>query len=42
MKTKKPKGFFARLTDKLDKKLEAKAKKTKCCCCCKDDKCSKQ
>ena len=26
------KGFFARLLDKLDKKMEAKAKSSPCCC----------
>jgi hypothetical protein len=27
------KGFFGRIMDKLDKKMEAKAKKAKPCCC---------
>jgi hypothetical protein len=27
------KGFFARLMDSLDKKMEAKAKSGGCCCC---------
>jgi hypothetical protein len=31
-KEEKKKGFFARLVEKLDKKLEAKAKKTGSCC----------
>lgn len=34
-KTKK--SFFSKMIDKLDKKLEKKAKKTSCCC--KDRKC---
>ncbi|MDI6606073.1 MAG: hypothetical protein QME65_02895 [Candidatus Omnitrophota bacterium] len=29
----KKKGFFARIFDKLDKKIEAKAKEGKSCCC---------
>jgi len=29
----KKKGFFGKLADKLDGKLEKKAKKKKCCCC---------
>lgn len=35
--TGKKKGFWARLMDKLDKKMEAQAKKSSSCCCCKDD-----
>lgn len=31
-------GFFTKLMNKLDKKLEKKAKK---CCCQKSEKCSK-
>jgi hypothetical protein len=31
------KGFFGKIIDKMDKKLEAKAKKKKCCCDCSDD-----
>ena len=31
-KEEKKKGFFAKLFEKLDKKLEDKAKKTGCCC----------
>lgn len=41
---KEKKGFFAKLADKFDKKLEEKAKKKKCCCCDdskKDKQCSK-
>ncbi len=30
-KTKGKKGFIAKVIDKLDKKLEEKAKKTPCC-----------
>jgi hypothetical protein len=33
------KGFFDRLFDKLDGKLEKKSKE--CECCCSDKKCSK-
>ena len=36
----KKRGFFSKLIDKLDKKLEAKSKEKKCCCC--EDKCSKK
>jgi hypothetical protein len=28
----KKSGYFSRLMEKMDKKLEAKAKKKKCCC----------
>ncbi|NTV29476.1 MAG: hypothetical protein HGA80_05285 [Candidatus Omnitrophica bacterium] len=43
-KDKKP-GFFARLLDKLDKKMAEKANSSSCCCCsdsrdkAKDKKC---
>jgi hypothetical protein len=37
-KEEKKKGFFAKLIEKLDKKLEAKAKKTGCSCRPKDDR----
>jgi hypothetical protein len=43
-KERKPKGFFGRFFEKLDKKLEEKAKQSKCCCCGGNDKdksCSK-
>ncbi len=30
-KDKKKKGFFGRIMDKLDKKLEEKSKKSSCC-----------
>jgi len=33
---KKKKGFFARMIDKIDKKLQEKAKSGSCCCS-KDD-----
>lgn len=37
----KKKGILGRLVDRLDKKLEQKAKKRKCCCCGdKEEKCS--
>lgn len=29
----KKKGLFKKIIDKLDKKLENKAKSKKCCCC---------
>jgi hypothetical protein len=29
----KKKGFWSRLLDSLDKKMEAKAKSSGCCCC---------
>jgi hypothetical protein len=29
----KKKGFFGKLVDKLDKKLEKKSKEKKCSCC---------
>jgi hypothetical protein len=32
-KAAEKKGFFARLMDSLDKKMEAKAKSGGCCCC---------
>lgn len=32
LKKEKKKGFFARLFEKMDKKLEEKSKKTGCCC----------
>jgi len=32
-KESKAKGFFGRLFDKVDKKLEEKAKKNSCSCC---------
>lgn len=38
MKNKK-KGFFSKIFEKLDKKLEKKSKKTGCCCC--DTECKK-
>lgn len=31
-KSEVKKGFFARLLDKLDKKMEEKAKSSPCCC----------
>ncbi len=31
VKDEKKKGFFGRMMDKLDKKLEEKSKKTSCC-----------
>ena len=34
--SEKKKGFFAKLIEKMDKKLEAKAKSS-CCCTPKDD-----
>ena len=39
--TKKKKGFFSKLIDKIDSKLEKKSKEKKCCCCedSKDKKC---
>ena len=40
-KMAKKKGFFNKLIEKLDKKLEKKAKKKKCCCSSEDEKCSK-
>ncbi len=36
-KDEKKKGFFAKLMEKLDQKLEAKAKKTGSCCGSKKD-----
>ncbi len=36
-KEEKKKGFFARLFEKIDKKLEAKSKQSGCCCNSKDD-----
>lgn len=37
----KKKGFFSKLLDSLDKKIEKKSKDKKCCCCkdAKDKKC---
>jgi hypothetical protein len=32
-KGKTNKGFFAKLFDKLDKKMEEKSKLPSCCCC---------
>jgi hypothetical protein len=32
-KDKAKKGFFAKIFDKLDKKMEEKAKSSSCCCC---------
>jgi len=32
----KKKGFFKRLMDKLDKKMEQKAKEKPSCCCCEE------
>lgn len=29
----KKKGFFGKLIEKFDEKLEKKAKEKKCCCC---------
>ncbi len=37
--TEKKKGFFAKLFDRLDEKLEKKSKEKKCSCC--EGKCSK-
>lgn len=34
----KKKGFFSKLIEKLDKKLEAKSKQSGCCCGPKNDK----
>jgi len=31
--TKNKKGFFSKLIENLDKKLENKSKNKKCCCC---------
>ncbi len=31
--TEKKKGFLGKLVDKVDKKMEEKAKKGECCCC---------
>jgi len=31
--TKKKKGFIGKWMDKVDKKMESKAKNTGCCCC---------
>ncbi len=31
--TEKKKGFVGKLLDKLDKKMEKKAKSEGCCCC---------
>jgi len=41
--TEKKKGFFGKLVDKLDKKMEKKAKSKECCCCnsSEDESCSK-
>ncbi|MFH2028507.1 MAG: hypothetical protein ABIJ08_05185 [Nanoarchaeota archaeon] len=36
----KKKGFFGKMIDKFDKKLEKKSEEKKCCCCCGDEKCS--
>jgi hypothetical protein len=37
------KGFFGKIFDKLDKKMEQKAKQKKCCCCdSSEEKCSKK
>lgn len=38
----KKKGFFSRLFDKMDDKLEEKSKNKRCCCCSEDSKCSKE
>jgi hypothetical protein len=37
----KKKGFFSKLVENLDEKLEKKSKDKKCCCCqdSKDKKC---
>ncbi|MFA6349863.1 MAG: hypothetical protein WCY12_02930 [Candidatus Omnitrophota bacterium] len=32
-KVNKPKGFFARLLDRLDKKMEEKSRSQNCGCC---------
>jgi hypothetical protein len=32
--TEKKKGFFDKLVDSIDKKLEKKSKEKKCGCCC--------
>ncbi|MFH0984736.1 MAG: hypothetical protein V1882_04295 [Candidatus Omnitrophota bacterium] len=37
-KKEKKKGFFAKLFEKIDKKLEDKAKKSGCCCAPSKDK----
>jgi hypothetical protein len=37
-KPDKKKGFWSRLMDNLDKKMEAKAKSSSCCCCPSDPK----
>jgi hypothetical protein len=39
----KKKGFFGKLADKLDEKLEKKSKQKKCCCCSesKEESCCK-
>ncbi len=37
-KENKPKGFFGRLFESLDKKLAEKAKQSKCCCNSGNDK----
>jgi len=36
---KKKKGFFSRAMEKLDSKLEKKAKAKKCCCCTDSKQC---
>lgn len=38
VKKEEKKGFFARLMDKLDQKMEEKAKSGGCCCCSGDKK----
>lgn len=37
-KKEEKKGFFARLMDNLDKKMEGKANSGGCCCCSGGDK----
>lgn len=41
MDKKKKKGFFAKLIDSFDKKIEEKSKEKKCSCCqdSKNNKC---
>jgi len=34
---KREKGFFARLIEKIDRKLEEKAAAPRSCCCCSSD-----
>jgi len=41
-KTVEKKGFFARLMESLDKKMEARAEKSGCCCCASNSKDGKE